>query len=194
MGLDYLNLNEIVRQSMLAELERGDIYLSPRLNESGKQKWEGLFKDAIQYHTDVWLERELIRRNCFLDTEYLKSSMGRTIKRAINKAQSARILSEREFNRYYLRGLCALAIEQGRSHLILYQAKSSAVPSEVLRKKVGTPIEVKALLSIMRARSVSLELVLSLEGVAHYTLSARMASAWELAPILDANKNPTSLG
>lgn len=192
MGLDYINLNDKVRQYMLAEFEHGDLYLSPRLNESGKQKWEGLLKDAIQYHTDVWLERELIRRNCFLDTEYLKSSMGRTVKRAINKQQSARILAEREFNRYYLRGLCAVAIEQDRSHLILYQAKASAVPSETLRQKIGTPIEAKALLSIMRARSVSLELVLSLEGVAHYTLSARMASSWEIKPLLESQKTPTA--
>ncbi len=193
MGLDYLNLNDTVRQYMLAEFEHGDLYLSPRLNESGKQKWESLLKDAIQYHTDVWLERELTRRNCFLDTEYLKSSMGRTVKRAINKAQSARILSEREFNRYYLRGLCVAALEQGKSHLILYKAKASAVPGETLRKTVGTPIDAAALLSTMRARSVSLELVLSLEGVAHYTLSARIPSVWELRPLLEAQKKPTSL-
>ena len=190
MGLDYINLNDAVRQYMLAEFDQGSRYYSPRLNEAGKRKWDMLLKDALQYHTDIWLERELIRHNCFLNEEILKSSMGRTVKRAVNKAQSARILAEREFNRYYLRGLCMAAAAQDKSHLLLYKARSSAELSEDMKRKIGTLIDCKALLAILRARSVSLELVLSIEGAAHYTLSARIPSPWELKSLLEKKKSP----
>ena len=150
MGLNYTQLTETTRRFMMQEFEQGGHYLSPRLNEAGRARWITLLKDALQYHTDVWLERELIRRNCFAVSEYLKSSMGKTVTRAINREQAAKVLAEGEFNRFYLRGLCIGAKARGLTHLIVTQGRIIPNAPPASRKSVGTPVEVNALLAILR--------------------------------------------
>jgi hypothetical protein len=150
MGLNYTQLNETVRRFMIQEFEQGGHYISPRLNEAGRARWIGLLKDALQYHTDVWLERELIRRSCFVATEYLKSNMGKTVTRAINREQAAKTLAEGEYNRFYLRALCLAAKTRGITHLIVTQGRVIPNASPTGRKSVGTPVEVNALLKTLR--------------------------------------------
>lgn len=150
MGLNYMQLNETVRRFMMQEYAQGGHYISPRLNEGGRARWIGLLKDALQYHTDVWLERELIRRNSFVATEYLKSTMGKTVTRAVNSEQIAKILAEGEFNRFYLRALCVAAQTRGVTHLLVTQGR--VIPNAPLAagKSVGSAVEVNALLNTLR--------------------------------------------
>lgn len=150
MGLHYGQINETLRRFMLQEFEQGGHYISPRLNEAGRARWIGLLKDALQYHTDVWLERELIRRNCFVATEYLRSSMGKTVTRAINQEQVAKTLAEGEYNRFYLRALCVAAKARGITHLIVTQGRVLPNAAPESRKSVNTPVEVNALLHTLR--------------------------------------------
>ena len=153
MGLNYTQLNETLRRFMLQEFEQGGHYISPRLNEGGRARWIGLLKDALQYHTDVWLERELIRRNCFVTTEYLKSTMGKTVTRAVNREQVAKTLAEGEFNRFYLRGLCMAARTRGYSHLIVTPGRIIPNALTASRKSIGTAVEVNGLLNTLRNNS-----------------------------------------
>jgi hypothetical protein len=153
MGLNYAQLNETIRRFMMQEFEQGGHYISPRLNEGGRARWIGLLKDALQYHTDVWLERELIRRNCFQATEYLKSTMGKTVTRAVNRDQLAKTLAEGEYNRYYLRGLCLAAKSRGYTHLIVSQGRIIPNAPPASRKSVGTPVEIGQLLNALRTNS-----------------------------------------
>jgi len=151
MGLNYTQLNEGTRRFMLAEYEQGGHYLSPRLNEGGRARWLGLLKDALQYHTDVWLERELVRRNCFQASEIVKSIMGgKTITRAINKEQCAKTLAEGEFNRFFIRGLCMAAKARDYSHVIVVQGKLVANAAPESRKSVGNAVEIAPLLETLR--------------------------------------------
>ena len=150
MGLNYMQLNETVRRFMVQEYEQGGHYISPRLNEGGRARWIGLLKDALQYHTDVWLERELIRRNSFVATEYLKPAMGKTVTRAVNSEQVAKILAEGEFNRFYLRALCLAAKTRGITHLIVTQGRVIPNAPAEGRISVGTAVEVNNLLNILR--------------------------------------------
>jgi hypothetical protein len=151
MGLNYTHLNESTRRFMLGEFEQGGHYISPRLNEAGRARWLGLLKDALQYHTDVWLERELIRRNCFQATELLKSSMGgKTVTRALNKEYCAKALAEGEYNRFYLRGLCHAAKARDYSHLIVVRGKIVPGLSADAQKTVGSAVGVESLLTILR--------------------------------------------
>lgn len=152
MGLNYTQLNETTRRFMMQEWAQGGHFLHPRLNEAGRARWMSLLRDALQYHTDVWLERELIRRNCFVATEYLKSTMGgKTVTRAINREQIAKALAEGEFNRFYLRGLCLAAKTKGYTHLIVTQGRilPGTVPQG--RDYVGAPVEAAPLLQTLRA-------------------------------------------
>lgn len=150
MGLNYTQLNETTRRFMMQEFEQGGHYLSQRLNEAGRARWIGLLKDALQYHTDVWLERELVRRNCFVATEYLKSTMGKTVTRAVNREQLAKTLAEGEFNRFYLRGLCVAAKTRGLTHLIVTQGRIMPNAPATLYKSVGTAVAIDALLGTLR--------------------------------------------
>lgn len=150
MGLNYMQLNETVRRFMLLEFEQGGHYISPRLNEAGRARWIGLLKDALMYHTDVWLERELLRRNCFIATEYLKSSMGKPVTRAVNREQIAKALAEGEFNRFYIRGLCLAAKSRGLTHVIVTPGRVIPNAPPESRKSVGKAIEVNMLLETLR--------------------------------------------
>lgn len=152
MGLNYTNLNETTRRFMLIELDRGGHFISPRLTESGRTRWTGVLKDAIQYHTDVWLERELVRRNFMLGTETLKSPMGgKTLTRAINKEQAAKTLAEGEFNRYYLRGLCLAAQSRGYAQIVVCAGKMIPHASPDLQKAIGKALHIEALLENLRS-------------------------------------------
>lgn len=150
MGLNYTQLTETTRRFMMQEFEQGGHYISLRLNEGGRTRWVSLLKDALQYHTDVWLERELIRRNCLVATEYLKSAMGKTVTRAVNREQIAKGLAEGEYNRFYLRALCLAARQRGYMHLIVTQGKIVPNAPPASRKSVGTAIEIGHLLNALR--------------------------------------------
>lgn len=156
MGLNHPHLSETIRRFMLQEWAQGGHYISPRLNEAGRARWVALLKDALQYHTDVWLERELVRRNCFVATEFLKSTMGKTVTRAINKEQLAKTLAEGEFNRFYLRALCLAAKTRGYRHLIVSQARIVPNASAAGIKSVGSPVETATLLKALRGNSYKL--------------------------------------
>lgn len=154
MGLNYTQLTETTRRFMIQEFGQGGHYISPRLNEAGRARWIPLLKDALQYHTDLWLERELMRRTCLTATEYLKSTMtGKTVTRAVNREQIAKVLAEGEYNRFYLRGLCLAARTRGYSHLIVTQARLIPNMPEAAKKPVGAAVEVNALLETLRNNS-----------------------------------------
>lgn len=151
MGLNYTQLTETTRRFMMQEFEQGGHYLSPRLNEAGRARWLPLLKDALQYHTDLWLERELMRRGCLTATEYLKSTItGKTVTRAVNREQIAKVLAEGEYNRFYLRGLCLAARTRSYSHLIVTQGRLIPNAPEAIKKPVGRAVEVSGLLEILR--------------------------------------------
>jgi hypothetical protein len=64
--LNLLNLNEHVRQLMLEEvdrdMERGTLYVSPRLSNTGVHNYATLLKEAMRAHDDDWLAQQLSGR------------------------------------------------------------------------------------------------------------------------------------
>jgi hypothetical protein len=98
----------------------------------------------------VWLERELVRRNSFVATEYLKSTMGKTVTRAVNREHLAKTLAEGEFNRFYLRGLCVAAKTRGLTHLIVAQGRIIPNAPAALLKPVGSAVPIESLLGTLR--------------------------------------------
>ena len=59
-------------------------------------------------------------------------------------------LAEGEFNRFYARGLCRRAIEEGTSQLIVYRAKQVMNARSASQAKIGTKISAKELLQDLR--------------------------------------------
>ena len=59
MEIEYKDLNQAVRDKMLAELhldeEQSSIYISKRIVSGKDSDWIGLLKEAICFHNDDWL-------------------------------------------------------------------------------------------------------------------------------------------
>ena len=78
--------------------------------------------------------------------------------RRINQPHAAQQLAEGEFNRYYIRGLCRRAQEEGITELVIYRGKEVRKPRPESQAKIGTRISVDHLLEALRSHDfVSVE-------------------------------------
>lgn len=63
MGMSFINLDDVTRQLMLAEIEldisQNRLYLSPRLRNTGIENYAILLKKAITDHDVEWLTKQL---------------------------------------------------------------------------------------------------------------------------------------
>jgi hypothetical protein len=109
MSLALENLDDVTRKYMLAELDHAEqtseLYLSPRLSPDGRKSYPGLLRDAARDGDDSALEQAIAAPGTLNETEtYEREGQPRT--RKMN-SRAAQTLAEGEFNRLYIRGLCA---------------------------------------------------------------------------------------
>ena len=153
MGLQLDNLDARTRQLMLDELERdvarGRLYLSHRLSEGGRADYARLLRAAVQSGSDESLADELRSHDRMLLTSRWERARGGPIVAEL-PASAPDLLAEGEFHRFYLRGLCRRALEDGIHALVIYRAK----PVEQARVKaeamVGVRIDAGSLLEDLR--------------------------------------------
>jgi len=153
MGLQYNNLDNQTRQSMLGELqldiETGTLYISPRLNDQGRAAYPSLLREAIQVHDDEWLASQFEAHGYLAAYEQMrKPGGGYTTARVPSTAHET--LAEGEFNRFYCRGLCVRAIEQGIRCVEVYRGKSVLRPRSESEAAIGKLIDAKTLLDDLR--------------------------------------------
>jgi hypothetical protein len=152
--LQLVNLDERVRQLMLDELRmdmrNGTLYVSPRLSNTGQQNYAILLEEAIRNHNDEWLAEQFRHLGRLRPTESRRKQKGgyTTARVPVNAAE---IIAEGEFNRFYARGLCRLAGEEGIRNLIVYRAKLTAHPRELSSQLEGAKINAQKLLKDLRA-------------------------------------------
>ncbi len=153
MGLNYMNLDERTRQFMLKELDldvsSGSLYLSPRLNDSGRLVYEKLLREAIRENDDDWLTAQLRTRNYMRSHEQRRKPKGGFTTAQV-PSTAADTLAEGEFNRFYARGLCARAVEDGAMEVIVYRGKEVAQPRPESDAMIGRRIPASALLQDLR--------------------------------------------
>jgi hypothetical protein len=151
MPFEFQNLDASTRQYMLKELERdvdaGEVYLSKRLTEEGRVLYPTLLRVAIETFDATWLAHQL--------RDYLRSIESRQLKSG--EKSPARVpyvademLAENEFNRYYIRGLCARAINEGIDQVEVYRGKEVAQPHPQSQAKIGQLISAQDLLDDLR--------------------------------------------
>lgn len=149
MGIHYRNLDNETRRLMVAEIQSGSHYISPRLTTPGQLAWAGLLEEAATSHDDDWLANQLLSRGYLRTQEsYVRNETEHT--RRINQPQAAEQLAEGEFNRYYLRGLCLRASELGIDHLVVYRGKPVQNPRPESEVRIGTNIGTDVLLRELR--------------------------------------------
>lgn len=164
MGIRYENLDAITRAHMLDEVGLGGHYVSPRLTPEGVAAWPSLMQAASKSHNDDWLAQELVNRNFVRAEEsYTRDAVTRT--RRVNQPHAAQQLAEGEFNRYYLRGLCQRAKQEGKDQLVIYRGKEVSSPRPESEAKIGTHVSSAALLENLRKNDfVNIEAAVGIGG------------------------------
>lgn len=176
MALNYENLDESTRSYMLSEVEldlsHKSIYMSPRLNELGEQNYVSLLKEAITSHDDAWLALQLRSRN-YMKKHEQRRKRGGGFTNAKVPVTAPDTLSEGEFNRYYVRGLCVRVFEENMEQVEVYRGKQVSQPRPESQAMLGKKLSAKALLEDLR-KSIGVDTVLGLPSGPNSGLTIRM--------------------
>ncbi len=154
MAMDFRNLDERTRAFMAQEVERdvsrGNLYVSKRFNDKGRQEYPSLLLEAVKSHDDDWLALQLYARGLLThgETRRLPKDI---IAVAQVPATAGVTIAEGEFNRYYMRGVCRAALEDGIPQVVVYRGKEVEHPRPESEAMLGKKIPAAALLVDLRA-------------------------------------------
>lgn len=153
MSLMLTNLDESTRQLMVAEYDldiaNNALYFSNRLTDTGRQTYPALLKEAIHGGDDNSLAQN-IRSAGIIKAQEERRSQTKGIIFAKVPANAPEMLAEGEFNRFYCRGVCARAIKDGITDVVVYRAKHTEHPRPESETKIGQRINAAALLNDLR--------------------------------------------
>ena len=141
----FENLDDATRLLMLKAIEEAqstdNIYYSTRFNQSGKSEWLTLLKQAAQEFNEHWLAYQLEANKLMKDFEGARNSSDvYTIKHVPHTA--AETISEGQFNRFYMLGLCKRARVEGITHLEVYRAKERSEPRPESQALIGNQLSI----------------------------------------------------
>lgn len=118
MSLDLLHLDARTRQFMLAELEADraarTLHYSSQLTEAGAQRYRALLQAALESGTEASFAETLAHHDAIRPPNRWQHA--KDIGPAEALADATFRLAEREFHRFYIRGLCCRALAQGVEH------------------------------------------------------------------------------
>ena len=142
---NFLNLNEGIRRLMLSEVQhdnaRRKFFFSPRFNANGRKIYMDALKAALTSGSEETLQAALEDGENFNMWEAQGKKVSNNI--AANFAQS-------EFNHYYVRAICAKAIELKKPTVEVYRAYPTASKKHKSDLKIGIHIKPERLLEDMR--------------------------------------------
>lgn len=152
MAIYFENLDKKTRDYMRGEVnvdfEKANVYYSKYLKSGFRDKWDRLLLDAVAEHDDTWLENQVEVNQLLVDSYQRKKPKGgfTIVKVPYSAAQT---LAEGEFNRFYCRGLCMRAIEEGKM-VQVYRGKAVENARSASEQMIGRVISPKALLEDLR--------------------------------------------
>src|SRR5215210_4151821 len=121
MPLGLVDLDDCTRRFMLSEFQAdvaaGWLYLSPNLSESGRDHYPDLLRTALTSGTETSFADDLLASDSVTVTDRWHRSSQVQSGEALTSAVA--LLAEREFHRFYIRGLCRRAMEQGVRTLVI---------------------------------------------------------------------------
>ena len=158
MALDLAHLDPCTRRFMLAELEddlaTGTLYRSPELSEEGLRQYAQLLRVAVSTGTVDSFAEALCARDAVRPPSRWQHP--RVVGAGEALAAATVRLAEREFHRFYIRGLCRRALDQGVDTLVIYRARPpdpGRAPSDAM---IGVRIDARSLLEDLRGSFRSL--------------------------------------
>lgn len=174
--MDLVNLDQVTRRYMLEEvemdIEANRLYDSPRLTQKGKKDYKKLLRTAIEHHDPQWLAEQLDTQGRMASVETGRSKKG-TLFPKHTPSGDHRTLAFGEFNRFYIRGLCARAVEEGISHVVVYRALEVSQPRPQSDALIGKQVNAQELLTDLR-ESRTEETKLGIPGGANSGISVKL--------------------
>lgn len=152
MPLHYENLDDRTRRFMKEEVEldasEGVLYVSSRLNPLGQQDFKRLLVEAVSEHDDGWLAEQLRYGDYLNPTLQRQTKKGTTTQKMPSNAPDT--LAEGEFNRFYIRGACRVALEDGIEEIEVYRGRASSRPRPGSEAMIGERLPAHVLLEDLR--------------------------------------------
>jgi hypothetical protein len=151
MPLQYQNLDPTTRRFAIAELDQdiasGAFHLPSRLRPTVAGDYQRLLRDALRYYDDLWLEEHA--SDLLVESETRRTPAGGQVTAKVPQ-MAARMVAEGDFNRYYMRGVCVRAIEEGRQVVEVYRARLSLEPRSESAELEGHRLSARAVLDWLR--------------------------------------------
>jgi len=151
MPLKYDDLDPETRKFALGEfdgdVERGVLTISSRIRPASSEEYQSLLREALAYYDDRWLEDRV--EGMVVAFELRRTPTGGTTTAKL-PSYAPRVLAEGDFNRYYMRGVCARAVAEGRGVVEVYRARISAEPRPESQELVGQRMDAATLLQALR--------------------------------------------
>lgn len=156
MGFTHEDLDEATRAHMRAEVAedvaRGRVYMCPWLTADGRARFLELLLAAVDDGTDETFAAALAEPGLLCTVETDTRGVTRRV-----RFDAAIVLAELVFNRYFMRGLCCVAIERGLAELEVYRARASREPRPESEARLGGRVDPIRLLFDLRDHALELE-------------------------------------
>jgi hypothetical protein len=154
MPFAFESLDERTRMLMISEVDRdlsgASLYESVRLTPTGAARWEALFRTACETGDDASLATALGAPGGTYIHAREPNARSRTGDDKAVPYNAAVTMAEGEFNRFYIRAMCARALEDG-VRLEIFRARASENPDFESEAKLGQSPDAAALLRDLRS-------------------------------------------
>lgn len=161
---------------MLEEVKRDvnndRLYMSARLNDNGKKIYKKLLEKAITNGDERTLAKDLLDSDCFNKFEQRKIKGVNTQAKVPYNANE--VLAAGEFNRFYIRALCLISLENHET-LEIYRAKKVSHARSVSESMIGKEIDATKTLEDLR-KNIGIDASLNLPPGPNSGLSVRFKS------------------
>jgi len=143
---NFLNLTDSVRELMNNEIEldisKNRLFISNRLNVDGKVKYSSILIESVKESSKVELAMKISN---FLNEKEIVNG-----KEKIVPKHAASLLSQGEFNRFYIRAVCLEALKNGDEYVEIYRGRQSSWARQESELKIGKHLNVNELLEDLR--------------------------------------------
>jgi hypothetical protein len=144
------------------DLDHGSAYINPRLVEDAQPRYLKLLVSTLTSGDPDSFAAGIAEHGLMLETEIRNTGHG--ISEAHVPSGFKLTLAEAEFNRYYMRGLARLAVQQKKKDMEIFRAREAQNPRPESEERIGSKVAPQALLDDLRKTNFERESEFGLAG------------------------------
>lgn len=167
MKFQFENLDERTRQLMLDEIKTDiatkKLYPSIYFNAKGERLYPDFLLHSVAKGDEETLATILKQNDCFKDKAERVNKKTGEISLVSVPVTANETIAQGEFNRFYIRALCLLAISTGQQ-LKVYRARHSENPRMESEMLIGRIIDANKLLDDLR-NNIGVETAFGIPGI-----------------------------